>query len=120
MSKRPFQLDANVYEAMLKMLNDLYFADCIGKKMDMDFISEDDWLSDTAVIENVIRRKGTWEIHLLFAHHQQPLKFLSRLITSHPCPKRAAIMAVYMRRLAAKDQRGTLKIAPDLLKIPYN
>ncbi len=48
------------------------------------------------------------------------MKFLSRLITSHACPRRAAMMAGYMRRLAAKDQRGTLLIEAGYFKLSGN
>ena len=36
------------------------------------------------------------------------------------CPKRAVMMASFMRRLAAKDQRGTLEINIDDFKLPKN
>lgn len=120
MQRTGFQMNTTAYEEMLNLLNSLHFTDKAGEAADMTFMSKDDWLSDTAVIENVIRRKGTWEIHLLFAHFQEPLKFLSRLITSNTCPKRAAMMAHFMRRLAAKDQRGTLKIKITDFHFPTN
>jgi hypothetical protein len=86
----------------------------------MNFYRNDFWLSDTAVIERLQKRKGTWEINLLFAHHKTPLKFLTRRITSHTCPKRAQTMAFYMRRLAAKDQRGTLSLDINDLHLSLN
>ena len=106
----PFRLDNNTYRMMLQSLDNLHFSDGVGEVRDLNFIKDDVWLYDTAVIENLERRRGTWEINLLFAHHEQPLKFLSRRITTQACPKRAAMMAFYMRRLAAKDQRGTLEV----------
>lgn len=115
-----FQMDDDVYQDLLDALNNQYFTDKSGDASDMDFIKEDLWLSDTAVIDILQRRKGIWEIHLLFVHYQQPLKFLSRKITSHACPKKANLMAFYMRRLAAKDQRGTLEIDISDLKLPLN
>ena len=105
-----FTMSDRVYQGMLDALNNQHFTEKSGEATDMDFINDDMWLPDTAVIENLFRRRGTWEVHLLFAHHKQPLKFLSRRITAHTCPKRAAQMGFYMRRLAAKDQRGTLTI----------
>ncbi len=108
--KKSFKIDDKVYDDMLKMLNSLHFQDRVGEAKDMEFVKDDAWLADTAVIENLWRRGGTWEIHLVFAHHQKPLTFLSRNITQHTCPKRAAVMASLMRRLAAKDQRGTLRV----------
>jgi hypothetical protein len=118
--KNSFQIDDNIYNDMLKMLNGLHFQERIGAKKDMDFIKDDTWLADTAVIENLWRRRGTWEIHLLFVHYRQPLTFLSRSITQHTCPKRAAVMAAFMRRLAAKDQRGTLQISAENFNFPKN
>lgn len=108
--KPTFHLDDKIYADLLKMLNSQHFNERVGEQNDMDFIKNDQWLYNTAVIENIWRRRGLWEIHLLFAHCKQPLTFLSRSITCHPCPKRATMMAAFMRRLAAKDQRGTLKI----------
>jgi hypothetical protein len=105
-----FNMDDDVYQSLLDALNNQHFTDKSGDASDMDFIKEDLWLSDTAVIDILRRREGLWEIHLLFVHHQQPLKFLSRRISGHSCPKKATLMAFYMRRMAAKDQRGTLKV----------
>jgi hypothetical protein len=105
-----FTMASELYAKMLDSLSNLFFTEKVGHDADLNFYRDDLWLSDTAVIESLQQRKGCWEIHLLFAHHQIPMKFLSRRITSHPCPKRAQMMAFYMRRLAAKDQRGTLSI----------
>ena len=95
---------------MLDGLGSLFFTDKLGFDIDMNFYRDDHWLSDTAVIDQLNRRKGEWEITLLFAHYKMPMKFISRRIASNACPKRAGTMAFYMRRLAAKDQRGTLKV----------
>lgn len=118
--KPTFQIDDKVYADLLKKLNSLHFHERIGEHKDMDFIKNDLWLADTAVIENLWRRRGTWEIHLLFAHYTQPLTFLSRSITKHVCPKRAAMMASFMRRQAGKDQRGTLSVNIDDFNLPKN
>jgi hypothetical protein len=105
-----FTMPSELYAQMLDALTNLFFTEKLGFDSDMNFYRDDLWLSDTAVIESLLLRKGTWEISLLFAHHKTPLKFLSRRITSHSCPKRAQTMAFYMRRLVAKDQRGTLQV----------
>ena len=118
--KSTFHLDDKVYADLLKMLNALHLNERIGQQCDMDFIKKDSGLKDTAVIENLWKLQGEWQIHLLFAHYKQPLRFLSRNITKHACPKRAAMMASFMRRLAAKDQRGTLEINIDDFKLPKN
>jgi hypothetical protein len=100
-----------MYAVMLDGLNGLYRSDIVGDQSDMKFIAEDYWLGDTAVIERLVLRKGAWEINLLFAHHKNPVKFIVRCITTQSCPRKAAQTAFYMRRAAAKDQRGTLTVA---------
>lgn len=118
--KPVFTLSPDLYAKMLDGLSNLFFTEKLGLDSDMNFYRDDFWLSDTAVIELLQLRKGTWEITLLFAHYKTPLKFLSRRITSHSCPKRARTMAFYMRRLAAKDQRGTLSVDINDLHLTLN
>lgn len=115
-----FSLDDKSYLAMLAALAEVHLHDGLGHDRDLLFLRKDYWLGDTAVIDRLIRRHGTWDIHLLFAHHRFPLRFISRRITCHPCPRKAALMAGYMRRLAAKDQRGTLCIDPAGYQIQLN
>ncbi len=105
-----FSLDKNAYNELLNLLNNQHFTDKAGKNVDMDFLSDDWWLRDTAVIENVVKREGMWEIHLVFAHYQQPDKLIKRIISRCTSKKKAELNAWYMKRLAAKDQRGTLKV----------
>lgn len=104
-------IDKHVYEQVLNLLNSQHFVDARGDESDMLLLSEDEWLADTVVIDNIYPRRGQWEIHLLFAHHQQPLKLIKRKITTCFDYRKAAITAALMRRGAAKDQRGTLRIA---------
>lgn len=118
--KPPFLLDPQLYAQVLDRLSSLYFTDRLGLHGDLFFLRDDQWLSDTAVIEQVSAHKGLWVISLVFAHHKTPMKFLTRRITTHSCPKRAGMMAFYMRRLAAKDQRGTLKVDLDSFHILLN
>ncbi len=105
---------------LLDGLSILFSTEKLGLESDMDFCHDDFWLGDAAVIELLQPRKGTWEISLLFVHHRTPLKFLSRRITSHSSPKRALAMAVFMRRQAAKDQRGTLTLNINDLHLSMN
>jgi hypothetical protein len=118
--KPGFRLQAEAYAEMLDSLHNLFHTEKPGQAQDVRFCSSDSWLSDSAVVERISRRGGAWEISLLFAHHQNPLQFLCRRISAHSCPKRAATFAFYMRRMAAKDQRGTLRLDIDLLGIQPN
>ncbi|MFM7429642.1 MAG: hypothetical protein ACKO1F_07050 [Flammeovirgaceae bacterium] len=108
--KHEFTMDENSYAELLAMLNNLHLTEKSGADHDLRFIYEDWWLGDTAVIENLALVQGAWQIRLLFAHHKQPMKFLQRCIVSHSSKQKAEQTAFYMRRLAAKDQRGTLAV----------
>lgn len=105
-----FKLDPEAYNEMLNALNNQHFVEQAGQKSDMDFLTDDWWLRDTAVIENIVRRDGMWEIQLVFAYYLDPQKLIKRCISRFTCLKKAELNAWYMRRLAAKDQRGTLKV----------
>ncbi|MCG8328509.1 MAG: hypothetical protein MI974_12525 [Chitinophagales bacterium] len=112
-----FQLDNDAYNELLNLLNNQHFTDKSGCQEDMDFLSDDWWLRDTAVIENIVKREGMWEIHLVFAHYQEPKKLIKRVISRFTCKNKAELNAWYMKRLAAKDQRGTLKVNLDDFKL---
>ncbi len=114
---KPFNLDDSAYNELLNLLNNQHFTEKPGSESDMDFLSDDWWLRDTAVIENVVKREGMWEIQLVFAHYQEPCKLIKRVISRHTCKNKAELSAWYMRRLAAKDQRGTLKVDIDDFKL---
>ncbi|MEM7575420.1 MAG: hypothetical protein AAF433_21130 [Bacteroidota bacterium] len=115
-----FKLDAFAYDSMLQRLNGLHFAERAGGLVDISFLVKDNWLVDAAVSERLIERNGHFEIHLLFAYYQYPLTFISRYITSANGRKKAEVMANIMRRQAAKDQRGTIKIDPNFWRLPPN
>lgn len=104
------ELSRRVYNEMLNVLNNQHAVDSKAEAGDMRFLSDDDWLRDSAVIERIVSRQGMWEIQLVFAHNRLPNKLIKRIITRNTSLKRAQIFATYMRRLAAKDQRGTLEV----------
>ncbi|MEM8528870.1 MAG: hypothetical protein AAGG68_29815 [Bacteroidota bacterium] len=106
-----FNLDNSAYEALLNLLNNQHFTEKAGDSIDMAFLADDWWLRDTAVIENIVKREGMWEIHLVFAHYLEPQKLIKRVISRYTSKNKAELNAWYMRRLAAKDQRGTLKVS---------
>jgi hypothetical protein len=106
--RNEFSMDEKSYAELLAMLNSIHLTEKSGSDQDLRFIYEDWWLGDTAVIENLVLVQGSWQIRLLFAHHKEPLKFLQRSIVSFASKEKAELTAFYMRRLAAKDQRGTL------------
>jgi hypothetical protein len=104
------KIDPTAYALMLQGVNSGFITDKKGDQRDFGVFFNDLWVSDSAVIERVTKVKGEWAVNLLFAHIDNPLTLIIRFIVSHPCPKRAKQKAYYMRRLAAKDQRGTLFI----------
>ena len=108
-----FYLDNHSYNELLNLLNNQHFIEKPGCQKDMNFLTDDWWLRDTAVIENIVKRNGMWEIQLVFAHYQNPQKLIKRIITQFTCKRKAELNAWYMKRLAAKDQRGTLEVNID-------
>jgi len=113
-------LDLAVYNQLLELLNNLHFTDKSGVLHDLTFLKNDCWLRDSAVIDHIVKRKGSWEVHLVFAYAHCPYVLLKRVITLAISHKRAVQMATYMRRLAAKDQRGTLKVKLEDFRICAN
>ena len=88
-----------------QLLDDLH-----GEILDLDVFYNDAWLKDSAVIDNIKPIDGNWEVSLVFAYIRFPMKLIKRKITTCITRQKAEISAHYMRRLAAKDQRGTLYI----------
>jgi|LauGreDrversion4_2_1035121.scaffolds.fasta_scaffold05357_3 hypothetical protein len=110
MPSNKFRLQEEVYDSMLLYLDESMNLEKIGNQNDVQFIHQDFWLQNTAVIENIESVNGEWNIFLLFADHLTPLKFLKRKIIQYSSFKKAVFNAQYMRRQAAKDQRGTIII----------
>ncbi len=108
-----YSIDKKLYSEILLLLEDQYKRERLGQESDMDFLIDDSWMGETAVTENVVKTKGMWYIYLVFSHYKNPLLFIRRAISSCFTRKTALIYAAYMRRLAAKDSRGTLKMNPD-------
>jgi hypothetical protein len=88
--RHEFSMDEKSYAELLTMLNNMHLTEKSGADHDLGFIYEDWWLGDTAVIDNLALVQGAWEIY--------------------SSKQKAELTAFYMRRLAAKDQRGTLCI----------
>ena len=103
-------IDKKLYADILRTLDNQYATEIIGDASDMKFMINDQWMRDTAVVENVESRSGLWKIFLVFAHYKNPLLLIRREISVCFSKKKALIFAQYMRRLAAKDPRGTLEV----------
>ncbi len=115
-----FHLDERAYQALLSLLNNQHFTEVVGGIVDFNLLFDDDWLQDSAVIENIECRRGQWEVHLVFAHYKNPYRLIKRKITTCFCRHQAETHAYYMRRLAAKDQRGTLVVDGGLFQFNKN
>ncbi len=84
-----------------------------GTNNDLDFFQDDDWLQDSAVIERIHNTNNTWEVSLVFADPKTPNRFLVKKIRTCTDFKKAKVSADYMRRIAAKDPRGTISMDHD-------
>jgi len=118
--KHYFRTDEVTYFKLLGRLNELHVTDKRGTLPDFTFFHKDEWLADTAVIEELTKHKGEWQVNLVFAHTNNPMRFIRRQITTYSCPRKAALFASLMRRLAAKDQRGTQEISINDIFVPQN
>ncbi|MEZ4931346.1 MAG: hypothetical protein R2788_04340 [Saprospiraceae bacterium] len=67
-----FHLDDTAYNALLDMLNNQHFVEKSGQDTDMDFLTDDWWLRDTAVIENIVKGKAcgksNWYSPIIWNH----------------------------------------------------
>lgn len=115
-----FSIDDSAYENMLDLMNIAAGAERPGGIKDINFINDEYWLQDTAVIENIEYHFGEWDIFLVFAHHLLATKLIRRKIARYSSYQKACLAGHYMRRLAAKDQRGTLAVQPNLIKLTFN
>ena len=113
-------LDKKTYKLLLQFKQHSLESGKLGKNQDLDFLQDDLWLQDTAVFDRVVRINGSWQIFLIFVHYKNPLLFIKRFIKSQISRQKAQIDATYMKRLAAKDQRGTLNVSSDLYQICKN
>ena len=103
-------IDEKLYSDILITLDNQYNIERVGSSKDMKFMVNDRWMRDTAVVENLESRRGLWKIFLVFAHYKNPLLLIRREISMCFSKKKALIYAQYMRRIAAKDPRGTLEV----------
>tara|TARA_B100000780_G_C21057559_1_gene424956 strand:+ start:681 stop:1043 length:363 start_codon:yes stop_codon:yes gene_type:complete len=110
MKKKAVYIDKVCYEHLLKGMNQQQFDDLYGEYTDLDVFNNDAWLLDSAVIDHIVERRGNWHIYLVFAYSKYPMRLIKRKITSCFTKQKAELSANHMRRLAAKDQRGTIVV----------
>ncbi|UFH53340.1 hypothetical protein [Spirosoma sp. KNUC1025] len=83
-------------------MNNLYFTDISGNSSDFNFYQQRDWMSESAVIDNLTYRRGEWKVELIYANKLNPLQFIKRTLSSHSCLRQAAQRAYHMRQMATK------------------
>ncbi|MEM7549946.1 MAG: hypothetical protein AAF363_09730 [Bacteroidota bacterium] len=120
MAYRKVYIDNASYENMIKHKNQGLNNGRAGTSCDFKLFYSDDWLLDSAVIDHIIPVKGNWDIYLVFAWSGNPLKLIKRKIKSCTSRKLALINGEYMRRLAAKDARGTVTIPLEAFDVCNN
>ena len=113
-------LDDDAYNAMLCFMDNQHSLEKPADESDLLFLKNDWWLADTAVIDTIIYNKGGWEVSLTFANYKKPLQLIVRNIIRCYNEAKARTAAHYMRRLAAKDQRGTLTVTIKDLNLCIN
>jgi len=119
MGSKPI-ISASVLSAMDVLLENEQRAGQMALPQDLHFIQNGSWLRYAAVIDQVIFRRGTWEVCLVFAHFNNPLQFIIRNITHCFSEKKAKTAAFFIRNEAAKDRRGPLQVSIQDLQICFN
>ena len=92
----------------------------LGNEQDLSIMKEEAWLQDSAVIDRIEQYKGQWAVSLVFADPSRKSTFIIRPIRVCPSHKNALVTANYMRRIAAKDPRGTVEVNQDVFAIYLN
>jgi len=113
-------LDDDAYHEMLCFLDNQHFIEKPADEENMQFLKNDWWLADTAIIESVNYNKGGWEVYLTFANYKKPCQLIVRKIIRCFNEHKARTIAHYMKRMAAKDQRGTLSVTIKDLNLCIN
>ncbi len=113
-------LDHAVYHAMLCFLDNQHLIERPAGEDNLLFLKNDWWLANTAVIETINYNKGGWEVSLTFANYKKPCQLIIRKIIRCFNEGKAKTVASYMRRMAAKDQRGTLSVTIKDLNLCLN
>ena len=113
-------LDDSAYNMMLGFLDNQHFTEKPADEDNLLFLKNDWWLADTAVIDTINYKKGGWDVYLTFANYKKPLQLIVRMIIRCYSEEKAKMAAFYIRRLAAKDQRGTLEVAIKDLNLCIN
>ena len=107
------KIDVDTYKMLLSGINQMtLYQDQCAEAADTAFIRQGEWLSESAVVVHINKRKGTWCIDLVFAHPRCPLRLLVRKIATETSWTKACLRGSLFQRQAAKDQRGT--ILPEL------
>jgi hypothetical protein len=103
-------LDRYTYELLLTYKQSSQDADKKGSKKDLIFLEDDLWLQDSVVFEWVAKLRGSWQVFLVFVYYKDPCLLIKRFIKESISEKSSRLQAHYMRRVAAKDQRGNLLV----------
>ena len=113
-------LDDTAYDVMLCFLDNQHFTEKPAAEDNLVFLKNDWWLADTAVIDTINYIKGGWEVFFTFANYRTPLQLIVRKIIRCFSEGKAKTAAHYMRRQAAKDQRGCLSVTINDLNLCVN
>ena len=114
------RLDQHTYSLLLEHKQSSLFHDQPGQLEDLAFLEEDLWLQDTVVFDWVSRLAGTWQIFLVFVYHEDPFLLIMRYIKSQISESKAKMEGSYLRRSAAKDQRGNLELNEGKFRLCQN
>jgi hypothetical protein len=119
--KTGHHIDVETYKWLLQSINQMTLHESRrADDSDLNFVRQGDWLSESAVLAHINKRKGTWCIDLVFAYPHEPLRLLIRKIATETSWSKACLRGAIFQRQAAKDQRGTIEPSLDAFSICNN
>lgn len=91
-----------------------------GDSCDLKFLRKDSWLMDTEVRYALEKKKGLWQLTMVYVAVENPFKLYRKTIDAYHSEKKALLYARLLQRGIRKDARGTLKTNRDAFNICHN
>lgn len=94
--------------------------DSVGSRADFHTLDNDKWLMDTEVRYRLRKRKGMWELVMVYIYFHNPFQIFCKTIDKYPSERKAKMYAGILQRAIGKDARGNIKTREDAFNICDN
>lgn len=100
-------LERNYQHLIGDFIEDQYTTERLAKPEDLALLQDKEWLAQTAVVENIVRKGEQWMIYLVYANPENPHTFIRRPMKSYRTEKIAEIVGSYTRRTMTKAPKDS-------------